>query len=235
MAVAGAGNAWFGTTYARPVRVFMTRDKGRTWTVANTPLPTSGSLWGVSTVAFIDSLNGYVGGVGGSGVRNLMRTSDGGKTWNVVTSYPEQSPISIVYVPKMGHLGLVVNALNGSFYSQDGGATWKKISGAHDHYEGLTFASPTAGWATGGNANSVIAKFNGNLSTAVAERQSDIPQVFELAQNYPNPFNPETSIKYQLPRPSHVKLVIYNLVGQSIRTLVDARQSAGRFQINWDG
>lgn len=233
LAVEGASNAWFGTSRARPVRVLRTRDKGRTWTVANTPLPTSGTFWGVTTLAFIDSLNGYVGGVGGTSVRNLMRTTDGGKTWSVIFSYTEQSPINIVYVPKTGPLGLIVNAENGSFYSQDGGIIWKKISS--DYYDGLTFASPTAGWATGGQTSSLIAKFNGNLATAVAERQFDMPQVFELAQNYPNPFNPETVIEYRLPRPNHVKLLVYNLAGQLVRILFDAQQSNGHFQIKWDG
>lgn len=63
----------------------------------------------------------------------------------------------------------------------------------------------------------------------------DIPKTFALAQNYPNPFNPETAISYQLAAASEVELAIYNLLGQKVRTLVQARQLAGRYEAKWDG
>lgn len=69
----------------------------------------------------------------------------------------------------------------------------------------------------------------------VAERAGGLPSEFALAQNYPNPLNPSTTIRYALPRPGHVKLVIYDLLGAKIRTLVDGRESAGFKHITWDG
>lgn len=53
-------------------------------------------------------------------------------------------------------------------------------------------------------------------------------------QNYPNPFNSETTIRYQLPKLLKVKLVIYNLLGQSIAILKDEEQSAGIYFVQWD-
>jgi 5'-nucleotidase/UDP-sugar diphosphatase len=61
------------------------------------------------------------------------------------------------------------------------------------------------------------------------------PQEFQLLQNYPNPFNPETDISYNLPEDSHVKLTVYNLLGQTVKTLVDEYQSAGSKRVTWDG
>lgn len=56
-----------------------------------------------------------------------------------------------------------------------------------------------------------------------------------LFQNYPNPFNPSTTIKYQLPKTSSVKLEIFNVPGQKIRTLSDEQKEAAYYQIPWDG
>jgi hypothetical protein len=62
-----------------------------------------------------------------------------------------------------------------------------------------------------------------------------LPQSYNLFQNYPNPFNPETVIRYQLPKESAVKLQIYNLHGQLIRTLIDAKMKAGEATTTWNG
>ena len=61
-----------------------------------------------------------------------------------------------------------------------------------------------------------------------------LPEVYALGFNYPNPFNPETTIKYALPQASDVELVIYNSLGQTVRTLVAERQVAGRYAFTWD-
>ncbi|MFZ5979800.1 MAG: T9SS type A sorting domain-containing protein [Candidatus Zixiibacteriota bacterium] len=61
------------------------------------------------------------------------------------------------------------------------------------------------------------------------------PEDFRLYENYPNPFNPTTTISYDLPTASQVKLEIINLLGQRVATLVDGYQTAGHQQIDWNG
>jgi PKD repeat protein len=62
-----------------------------------------------------------------------------------------------------------------------------------------------------------------------------VPEVFFLDQNYPNPFNPITTIEYDLPTSIPVRLVVYDLLGKHVRTLVDKRQQPGHFKATWDG
>ncbi|MCH8020418.1 S8 family serine peptidase [candidate division KSB1 bacterium] len=65
---------------------------------------------------------------------------------------------------------------------------------------------------------------------------SEIPESFGLAQNYPNPFNPSTKIVYKLPAESRITLTITNLLGQTVRTLIDHQIiAAGRHSVTWDG
>jgi len=60
------------------------------------------------------------------------------------------------------------------------------------------------------------------------------PSDYSLFQNYPNPFNPMTTIEYRLSRSVHIRLIIYDLVGRYVKTLVDTRQQSGHFKITWN-
>ncbi len=62
-----------------------------------------------------------------------------------------------------------------------------------------------------------------------------LPQHYALFPNYPNPFNPRATIKYALPKASQVKLVVYNVLGQRVTTLVDRPEVAGYHEVVWDG
>jgi len=64
--------------------------------------------------------------------------------------------------------------------------------------------------------------------------KSLLPEGFSLSQNYPNPFNQETVIKYTLPEDCHVKLTIYNILGQKVKNLVNQYQSAGYKMVHWN-
>jgi hypothetical protein len=72
-------------------------------------------------------------------------------------------------------------------------------------------------------------------SSAVPEEETNIPGHFELFPNFPNPFNNETVIKYNLSRPVEVSLVIYNILGQKVRTLVQDEKQNGTMNVAWNG
>ena len=67
------------------------------------------------------------------------------------------------------------------------------------------------------------------------ELLTQLPKAYELFQNFPNPFNPTTTIKFALPRADHVKIVVYNILGKKVATLVDANKPAGYHVVTFDG
>jgi hypothetical protein len=75
-----------------------------------------------------------------------------------------------------------------------------------------------------------------DTSTAVNNRHAELaPLVTGLQQNYPNPFNAQTTMRYHLGNAGHVTMVVYNVLGQKLRTLVDRQQPAGRHSVLWEG
>ncbi len=70
------------------------------------------------------------------------------------------------------------------------------------------------------------------IITSIADEK--LPVEFNLSQNYPNPFNPTTRIKLALPKKAHVELIVYNLLGQKVVTLVDQPMKAGYHKVHFD-
>lgn len=89
----------------------------------------------------------------------------------------------------------------------------------------------------GQEAGIFLLEFNATSTPVFVEfnAPNTVPKNYALHQNYPNPFNPSTNIVYELPVGARVKLEIYNILGQKIKTLVDRDMPLGVHQIAWDG
>ncbi len=67
------------------------------------------------------------------------------------------------------------------------------------------------------------------------EEEFILPKEYLLAQNSPNPFNPSTKIQFELPRATHIKLTVFNVLGQTVKTLTDEKLPAGKHSVIFDG
>ena len=70
--------------------------------------------------------------------------------------------------------------------------------------------------------------------TGIEGNENELPTVYKLYNNYPNPFNPSTTIKYDLPNNTFVKLSVYDVLGKLVTELVKQDMTAGRYEANWD-
>jgi aminopeptidase N len=105
---------------------------------------------------------------------------------------------------------------------------WNDQQEQHLQYD---FAEPLAGMLV--DPDDWVLKTAG-LVVEVAQETASVPGRFALHQNYPNPFNAGTTIRYELAEESEVRLVVYNITGQAVATLIDGRQGPGAQAVYWD-
>jgi hypothetical protein len=85
------------------------------------------------------------------------------------------------------------------------------------------------------HTNPVRLALSGNgITTGTDQPNNNIPDVYTISQNYPNPFNPSTTLRYGLPARSHVRLQVYNILGQVVADLVNNDQAAGWKEVVWN-
>ncbi len=101
----------------------------------------------------------------------------------------------------------------------------------------------TTDWRINSSASSLAAYQNAiadpyflaAVPTTDVEDEKVIPKYFALEQNYPNPFNPSTKIKFSLPQSGNVKLIVYNIFGEKVKTLVQSYLEAGIHETDFTG
>jgi len=120
------------------------------------------------------------------------------------------------------------------FYTTSSGKKWyaQYTADSHDLYA-LAFTDSSHGYAIG-NGGTILTTSSAGTVTNVKNNIIGVPAQFRLYQNYPNPFNPSTTVVFDLPKTSKVSLKIFNLLGQTVATLVDEIQQAGYKEVVWN-
>jgi hypothetical protein len=115
-------------------------------------------------------------------------------------------------------------------------------AGVPSYYMVTAFDNGTQNWEYPGKslesskfANRTTERPAWTLLTSVKDDKGGVPTEFVLEQNYPNPFNPETEIQFGVPRQAMVKLEIFNVLGQLVKTLMEEVREAGYYRVSWDG
>ena len=148
LALAGSAEAWLGTGGPGAGRVFHSKDRGRTWSVARTPIRNDSASAGIFSLAFTNARDGIA--VGGDYAKdkedrqNIAITHDGGATWTAPPSGPHGFRSAIVYVPAAKVW--IVTGTSGSDVSSDG-IVWRSFDAGS--YNAMSFAPTGAGWAVG--------------------------------------------------------------------------------------
>lgn len=166
----------------------------------------------------------------------LFLTSNNGSTWREYKSLSHGQIYGIVVSPNDANKACAVGQyINDPTYGNnglimrttDGGFTWSEEQW-NTPLRSVT-ATTTSFYVVGNNG--LILK--SDHTVGINQTFSNIPEQYTLSQNYPNPFNPETKINFSIPKKTNVSLIIYDITGKEIETLVNEVLSAGSYQYSF--
>jgi hypothetical protein len=211
--------------------IFISSDGGGSWTSASTGLTNSTVL-----CLAVKSDSGGTKIFAGTDGEGIFLSTDNGASWGAVNSGLGDSTVRALVVAQglAGEKDLYAGTDGGVFQSTDDGATWTGAS------TGMTNISVHALGVHGDNlfagtyGGGVFKRPLPAVITSVEESGGELPEAFKLEQNFPNPFNPSTTIRFELPKSARVTLTIYNILGQTVRTLVDEDRPAGVHNVRFD-
>ncbi|GAB4369171.1 MAG: hypothetical protein Kow0042_10720 [Calditrichia bacterium] len=204
-----------------------TRDGGVNWSPA---LVISSEP--IFDLHFFDELNGFaVGGDIDYGATAWM-TTDGAESW-----IPVEAPLVLQPLFKICFVDETIawscGAAGRLFKYNRQSREWIEYpSGTAFNLYDIDFVDPANGWMCG--ENGYLAKYQPLISSISAEKKPALPSI-KLEANYPNPFNSRTRFPITLQKSSRIRLTIYDILGQEIKTLLDSFLPAGRHEISWDG
>lgn len=215
--------------------ILRTTDGGQTWQERGLPgtCPSTPLL----AVDFISPLVGWAAQTCGT-TAYFYKTTDGGSTWSLQDT-------------KLSFRAFAIDAVNASYVwiagqlnvsgaiakTANGGLNWSfenlpQLPQPPGRLLSIAMQDTAHGFACGEAATLLV---YAPITTDVAGDRQNRPKSFELSQNYPNPFNGETRILFTLQKSQPVTLSIYNILGQSVRKLVDGMRPAGKNEASWDG
>jgi photosystem II stability/assembly factor-like uncharacterized protein len=223
--------AWFltyspNTLLATRPRVFKSTDKGLTW--AGSPRI---GLRNSSGFSMGDENRGIMSRATPGGI---SRTFDGWATADSTRPLSGSGLTAVDWIPGTNSLVIVGSAFSG--VSLDGGVTWavRNVPAGVGTLNAVHFIDPGTGFAVGYNGT-ILKWTDPPLVVAVRDDPGSTPGSFLLSQNYPNPFNPSTTIRFELPKASNVRLSVFDMLGREVSVLMNERRDAGVHEVKFDG
>jgi len=211
---------FFGTNNTR---VYKTVNLVNWQTQPTAPQLNSYAIW------FNSMLGGMLGGTG------LLQTTNGGTNW-VSPASPLPGTANISGMTGINLQYWVIRQSNIIYSTFNNGASWLTSYTAATGHIYRHIARPRNGNFTflyAVKSNGGITR--GTIPLGITPISNEIPKGFALKQNYPNPFNPVTTINFNIPRESSVKLAVYDGLGKEIKVLVNENLRPGIYEINFEG
>ena len=204
--------------------VHRTTNAGLTWNKSQHGSATFNS------VHFPTRDTGYIAGEIGS----LYWTRNAGVTWiKRLFAYGDVT-FNSIHFPTTS-TGYCTGSNGTILKTTNSGLSWtKQFSKTSQWMRSVYFTDAENGYVAG-DLGIILSTENGGNPVSVNLVSSLVPDGYYLSQNYPNPFNPSTKIKYKLQIAGYTKLTLYDIMGREVTTLVNKKQSAGTYEVEFNG
>jgi len=216
------------------LRIYKSTNYGDNWTLINQDIPS----WNIAYSIYADDNLVFCGTALG-----IYKSTNYGTNWNLI---PEiNSNIGLFGFASVGTKNIFISAWNyGVYVSNDYGQTFTQKNEGLLNYRSTALYKFGDYLFLGTNPNYIPCEiYRRPLSEVVAVKNtsSEIPDSYKLSQNYPNPFNPSTIVKFSIPlchscgSRNPVRLIVYDILGKEVATLVNEKLQAGTYEVNFDG
>jgi photosystem II stability/assembly factor-like uncharacterized protein len=169
----------------------------------------------------------------------LFKSSDGGENWDKLVAGLDPNSLikSIAIDPNNDSLVYIADYFSGVYFSNDAGATWQKMNDHLDHKDANQLALSDDGQVLylGTEGGGVYRMGEINVQTSNFSVNRFGSDLIVLEHGFPNPFTVSSTINYTVMNSSKIKLSVYNLSGQHIKTLVNELHTPGHYSTSWDG
>lgn len=185
-------------------------------------------------IKFVNENTGWTFSTGNNfNESKIYKTTDSGNNWQIQFVFNNVRLSSLFCYDS---LNVWAGSTKGELYaSSNSGANWYlQETPTTSIINSLHFVNPQTGWAIGANGT-ILKTTSGVLYNGIGTISSAKPQSFSLHQNYPNPFNPVTKIRFDMSKLSNAKIIIYDLFGREITTLINEQLKPGIYEVDWDG
>lgn len=213
--------------------IYKTTNRGINWILQYRDSLSSATKF--NSIYFVNQNTGFAVGQKLSGITKLLKTTNGGNSWDSVVFNNGKSNSIFFVNENTGWIGGSSSADSSLFaYTTNGGVNWSRQKKNYPgEVKNIFFINNLTGWATLSYSNKILKTVTGGV-TSVNSISNKIPDNYMLYQNYPNPFNPSTNIRYQLKHEQFVTVKVYNILGKEIRTLVNEKQTPGDYEVSFD-
>lgn len=226
-----SSTGWAAKLYAAPQantfinKLVKTTNGGQDWI---TQICDSNSINNsIEGIYFINENTGYISLVH----FGIKKTTNGGQSW--ISVFNSESCYVIKFInDNTGWVGSSSAILK----TTNGGLNWIKNSvPQYCVFLTINFVNDMTGWAGGGTGNfPKLFKTTNGGSVFINNISAEVPAKYSLHQNYPNPFNPTSYIKFSIIKSEHVKLVIYDVQGREVGTLINEMLKSGTYETIFD-
>jgi photosystem II stability/assembly factor-like uncharacterized protein len=220
--------------------VIKTTNSGINWTVIyNTT--TVGQLM---SLQFVDANTGWVVGISTTNQSLIRKTTNGGFNWvDQINQHPANWELYNIDMIN-ANTGWIVGDASQIVKTTNGGTNWRAQVNPSPGYPlfAVEFNGSDTGWIVGWHGR-LYKTVNGGGPVSVQNISTEIPSAYSLGQNYPNPFNSSSKLKFEIGKANanafaklgNAKIIVYDLMGREVQTLVNESLQPGTYETTFDG